>query len=798
MSNLTSVIEESFSQYSAAVIQSRALVDARDFLKPSARQIFYSMLERKLTHKNGYKKTANAVGMAMADYYIHGDSSCEGIIMRAGQGFTQRYPLVEIKGNGGSLIQSGNWAAMRYTESRLGPVMTDLFLDIEKDTISEWRDNYDNTKKYPSVLPSKGFYNIVNGTGGIAVGLASSIPQFNIKDVNKALETLLLNPNATFDEIYCPPDFATGAYLINEDEVKNTLKYGSKKLAKAQDEAGAACKLRAKIEYNDKEHCLIVTEIPYGVYTNTICGQLEALIEDEEINPGIDRFNDLTGVNPNIKIYLKKGIDAGRVIKSLYKNTFLQYHYSINMTMLDKGRFPKVFTWKEALQSHIDHEIEVYERGFKFDLNKIKFRIHIIDGLLICMASIDEVVQTIKSSNSTADASQKLQSLYLLDADQAKAVLDMKLSRLAHLEVEKLKNEKSELEAEAARIENILNDKNLFNQELINTWRALATKYGDEHRTQIIKVAEDKEEKEIEDVVPEDCVVIMSQAGSIKRIPTKSFKTQNRNGKGVKNEDSAILDSISTNTIDTLMFFTNTGKMHRLIVDDIPEGTNVSKGIPVGTFIELEKGEQVIAMTSLYRKSKAKYVVFITREGMIKKTEIDEYMKVKKKKGIQAIKLKDGDSIATVTFLNDEELILLTKSGMSIHFETANISPIGRVTAGVKSIKLVDGDYVLCGLPVHKYTDYVALFTSKGYGKKVAISEFPLQGRVGRGVCAYKSDNILGELVGGAMVCDNDNVLLIGKPNSICISATDVPALSRTGQGNIMIKNSNIVKAVKL
>jgi DNA gyrase subunit A len=421
MSNLKPIIEDSMIQYSGAVLQNRALIDVRDGLKPSARQIFYSMLTRKLTHDKPYKKTANAVGMAMADFYIHGDSSCEGVIMRAGQPFAMRYPLVDVKGNAGSLIESGNWAAMRYTESRLSKISNILFTDINKDTIEEWRDNYDNTKQYPSVLPSKGFYNVCNGSQGIGIGMASSIPQYNLKEMNQALEHLLLNPNCDFEDIYIAPDFATGAILLNEDEVKDSMRAGT----------GFACKLRSIVDYDKKENCFIVTEIPYSVYTNTICGELEEIINSEE-NPGIERFNDLTGKTPLIKIYLTKRTNPDKVLKYLYKETSLQYYYSINFTMLDMGRFPRVFTWKEMLQAHIDHEKEVYRRGFEFDLKKITDRLHIIEGLLICLANIDEVVHTIKTSKSAVTAAAALKERFLLDDAQTKAILDMKLSRLAH------------------------------------------------------------------------------------------------------------------------------------------------------------------------------------------------------------------------------------------------------------------------------------------------------------------------------------------------------------------------------
>jgi DNA gyrase subunit A len=424
-----------------------------------------------------------AIGDAMKHFYIHGDSSCEGIIMRAGQPFAMRYPLIEVKGNGGTLLSSGNWAAPRYTDARLSKLAAYLFDDIEKDTIDDWRDNYADNEQYPAVLPTKGFYNLVNGSSGIGIGMACSIPQYNIKELNNALIHLIDNPDCDFEEIYCAPDFATGGILYNEEDVKRSMKDGT----------GFACKLRSVVEFDPKERCFVVTEIPYGVYTNTINGQLEEIVNGED-NPGIERFNDLTGAKPLIKIYLGKKANPDRVLKYLFKNTFLQYHYGINFTMLDNGRFPKVFGWKEMLQAHIDHEKEIYRRSFQFDLNKIKHRIHIIDGLLICMASIEEVVQTIRNSASSAAASTALQTKFLLDAEQAKAVLDMKLSRLAHLEVQKLQSERKELEDKAAAIEKILNDEELFKEEIKKGWREVAAKFGDARRTKILNLSKDDEE----------------------------------------------------------------------------------------------------------------------------------------------------------------------------------------------------------------------------------------------------------------------------------------------------------------
>lgn len=794
--SMLDIIKESFGQYAGAVAQSRAFVDVRDGLKPSARQINYCLYTDKFLPTKPFKKTLKAIG-SIARTYIHGDASAEGIIMRSGQPFAMRYPLMEVEGNGGNLIETGNWAAPRYTGARLSSFGALMFDGIDKDTIDDWRDNYDDTEKYPAVLPTKGFYNLVNGTSGIGVGVSSSIPQFNLRDMNRALETLLLNPAATFEEIYCRPDFATGGYLINEKEVKETLKYGSKKLAKESGEEGASCKLRAKIDFSEKENALIVTEIPYSVYTNTICGQLEAILDSDE-NPGIDRFNDLTGEQPLIKIYLKKGINSKMVMKYLYKNTSLQYHFAINMTMLDMGKYPKVFTWKEALQAHIDHEKIVYRKSFEYDLKKIEYRIHIIDGLLICLASIDEVIQTIKTSSSTENAKENLISNYLLDEAQAKAVLDMKLARLARLEVEKLENEKNELTIEANKIKEILSNEELFNNELIKTWREMSNKYGDDYRTKIINISsEDKLDKEIETIEAKDVVVVVSKDGVAKRVPKTSFRTQKKGGKGVKSKDDTILDVIKTNTIDTLVIFTSAGKMYQTLVDNLPETTNAGKGIPLKVLVQMEDSESVVAVTSLHRKKLPKYIIFITKQGMIKKSLLEDYMKSNKAKGIIATKVKDGDEVVEILFQDEEDIIFITKGGKSLRLSSKSINAIGRQTLGVIGVKLDEDDEIVSALSVHKETDCLAMISTKGMGKKVSLSEFPVQGRGGRGVICYKSSDVNGYIVGAEMVSDEDMILICGTTN-ICISATDIPKLGRTAVGNIMTKDNNVVSITKL
>jgi len=765
MADLKKVIEDAFIQYAGSVLQSRALVDARDCLKPSARQIFYSMKLHKFTHDKPFQKTPNPIGAALADFYIHGDTSAEAIMMRASQKFAMRYPLTEVKGNGGMLYGTGTWAAPRYTETRLSALSNYLFQDIDKDTIAEWRDNYDDTKQYPTVLPTKGFFNIVNGTMGIGIGAASSIPQFNIKDINKALETLLLNPNATFNELYCAPDFATGAVLLNENEVKEALKNGQ----------GAACKLRSVVEWDSKERCFVVTQIPYSVYTNTICGELEEICNDELNNPGIDRFNDLTGVDPLIKIYLTKKANPDRVLKYLYKNTSLQYYYGINMTMLDNGRFPRVFTWKEALQAHVDHEKVVYRRGFEFDLNKIEKRIHILDGLLICIAAIDEVVHTIKSATSTAAASKELQTRFLLDEEQAKAVLDMKLSRLANLEVKKLEDEREKLKSEAARIRNILDNEDLFNQELINGWHEVSQKFGDARRTQIMNI-----ESENDDVIEKKQLSLsFTNKGAVFVTETSALYSQRRNGIGTKfklEKDEFMVDNLVGDNTDTILFFTKKGMYYHMKLGAF----NIGEKQYLSNYMVTD---DVSAAALVNLKNMDKYIVFITKNGIIKKSKFSEY-NLSRNTGAQALKLDAGDEIASILFINDERIGILSREGQFIMIDSKPIKSIGRLTRGIIGMKLMPSDYIVSARAIPK--DATALFSisSDGSGKSTSIKEFTLTNTNTKGVKIQKSDAMCDFLP----ITTQSDVLINSNTTQIRVRINDIPLLSRGTQGSKIIK----------
>ena len=778
MAELKPIIKQSMTQYAGAVLQSRALVDVRDCLKPSARQIFFCMDKYKYTANKPFQKTMAAIGDAMKHFYIHGDSSCEGIIMRAGQPFAMRYPLVEVDGNGGTLLASGNWAAPRYTETRLSKLSAYLFADIDKDTIDDWRDNYADNEQYPAVLPTKGFYNLVNGTSGIGIGMACSVPQYNIKELNNALIHLIDNPDCDFNEIYCAPDFATGAILYNESDVKESMKKGT----------GFACKLRSVVEFDSKERCFVVTEIPYGVYTNTICNQLEEIVNGED-NPGIERFNDLTGSTPLIKIYLAKKANPDKVLKYLYKNTFLQYHYGINFTMLDNGRFPRVFGWKEMLQAHIDHERVVYRRAFEFDLNKIKARIHIIDGLLICMARIEEVVQTIRNSASTAEASTALQANFLLDEVQAKAVLDMKLSRLAHLEVKKLENERAELVVKAEAIEKILNNEELFKEEIKKGWREVADKFGDARRTKILNIAkEDEEPTEICSLQ-----ISMTNRNNLYLSEVSTLYKQKRGGVGSKAKLEAgeyVIHSEQIESNEEIAFFTHSGDFYHYPAAALPVGERIA----IESLFGLSGGERIVAISSFNKRKAEKNIIFFTKNGIVKKSELSEY-NLKRSGSLKAINLDSNDEIASILFIDNEDVGIMTELGNFIRITTKDIRPIGRVAKGIRGIKLNDGDVVCCAYPIGSDAQYIISVTSSGLFKKTPISEFTVQGKNTKGTKIHKltgKDRMADFVSLGA----ETEILVASSKSCIKLSINDVPTLSRVTQGAKAIKISETDKII--
>lgn len=773
--NLTPIIEQSFTQYAGAVLQSRALVDVRDCLKPSARQIFYSMWRNKYIHSKPYEKTNAPMGDAMKDFYIHGNASCVGIMMRAAQDFSMRVPLCEVQGNCGTLISSGNWASERYTSTRLAEIADYLFANIDKETIDEWRDNYADNLQYPAVLPSKGYYNLVNGSSGIAVGMSASLPAFNLREMNEMLIRLLENPDLSAKEAVILPDFPTGAILLNRDEVIESLLNGR----------GKACKLRSVVSFDVKERCLIVSEIPYGTYTNTICGQLSEILESDE-NPGIERFNDLTGKTALIKIYLTKTANPDKVLKYLYKNTSLQSYYSINMTMLDKGKYPKVFSLKEAMMEFLAHQKDVYTRGFQFDLKKIIDRLSIIDGLIRAYNQIEEVIQTIKKSADSKSASVALQKLLSINERQAKAILDLKLARLSHLDIDKLLKEQSELEVEKARIEAILADESLLKKEIEKGLREVMDKFGDDRRTQILNLSADENDEPVE---VKKYQVSLTNQNEIYVSEISSLYSQSRNTVGSKMklaDGEYITYSTSCMTGDVLLFFTRKGQMYARPLSSFE---NEKK-----TYLDFAGDDKVLTLTSYNKTTSARYAMFITKQGFVKKTELKEY-NTNRSGGIKAIEFATGDELVNVLLINEENLALSTKKGQLLIIETNSINAIGRATKGVRGIKLSLGDEVSSARAITSEKEIVVV-SKEGLAKRLSVDELPIQGRYTKGVKAMPEG-----IVDFIALQNERELVVISTSARLRIKVEDLPLQSRTAQGVKTLKLSGkneIIGLVKI
>lgn len=778
--SLKETLEQSFETYAGMTIMQRAICDARDCLKPGARMSMYAQYIEKITPDKPYKKSQKSVAAAMDHFYVHGDLSLYPLFARLGKPFAMRYMLEDFQGNTGTIEESANEAASRYTEMRLSPISMNLFTNIEKDTIAKWHDNYTGEEQYPAVLPSVGFYNIVNGTSGIATAISSSIPQFNLREVNEAMIKLLWNREVPFEEIYCAPDFCTGGIILNASEVKESMQVGS----------GFACKMRSVVEYDNKENCIVIKEVPYGVYTETIRKQLSKIVESDE-NPGIERFLDQSGTFALIKIFIGKKANPDKVIRYLYKNTSIQYHYPINMIMLDKGKTPKVFGWREALQAHLDHEIEVYTNAYKFDIKKIDDRLHILEGLTIALANIDEVVQTIKSAPSAQAARQLLVQKFYLDDIQAKHILDMKLSRLAKLEVEKLKNEINSLLAERERIAAILDDENLLKKEVEKGLAAVAKKYGDARRTKVIDLEKETEEEPTE---VRQLQISLTSQNSVFVTETSTLYTQKRGGVGNKlkmNEGEYVISSITVASNEVLLFFTKSGNVVHCAASTLP----LNDKIHIQTLVNISNDEEVCAMTSASKKPTAPYILFFTKNGLIKKSEIGEY-NMTRKGALKALTLDEGDEIVNVIFTNNDRVGILTELGNFIIIETGDVRPIGRVAKGVRAIKLNDGDNVISARAIPEGVTYLVSISGAGLFKKTGVNEFSVQGRGTKGSKIQKLNE--GDWMADFYPMTNQSELLVAATHA-CIKLTtnDVPTLSKGTLGNKSIKlnpTNNVVR----
>lgn len=765
--------------YGLGVNSDRSIPDAKSGLKPVARRILYDAFITGAISSKPHVKSARVVGDTMGRLHPHGDSSIYGAMMRLSQNWVMRYPLIDIHGNNGNILGDGP-AASRYTEARLTKLSEDGLLKNIKKGVVDTMPNYDETEEEPITLPAV-FPNLLcNPNEGIGWAMGCSWAPHNLNEVAAAINEVLDGG----DPQLLAPDFPTGGVIINKDDIPAIVKTGR-----------GTVKVRGR--YKIEKQNIIFYEIPYGTRLESLMEEIGKLSDEGKLAHISDIRNETGKKGLRLVIQVERGTNPESVVLSLFNRTSLQSNFSYNqVALIDKT--PTELNLRGAINIYINHNLDCIRRETQFDLTRAENRLHIVEGLLIALEDINNVIDLIKKSESAAAAQQNLIEKYKLSETQAKAILDMKLARLAKLEKVELESEKAELTSTITDLKDILAREERQKEILKTRLAEIVKKYGDARRTDVLQLELPKEEKEIAEVVPEDVVVVATKSGLVKKVPLSNFKVQRKGGKGVKSQDDVLLDVIKTNTVDTLIIFTSSGKMYRTVVDNIPNGTNTTKGVSFNELVKLGNEEEVIAISSLHRKTMPKYAIFVTKNGVIKKSYLEEYTKTNRNTGISALNLKEGDSVVDIIFQDDEDMIIITKEGMSIKFTTKDIAAIGRVAAGVRGIKLNEGDEVVAALPIHKETDSVAIFTSAGMGKKVSIKEFPIQTRGGKGTIVYKPSEATGKVVGAAMVSDEDNLLLCGTKSNICISAKEIPLIGKTGLGNIMVKNNKVTSITKL
>lgn len=769
-----------FIEYAVAVNTDRAIPDAKSGLKPVAKRILFSAYEHGQSSNKPHVKCANIVGNTMAELHPHGDTSIYGALVRLSQNWVMRYPLIDFHGNNGNIAGDGP-AHYRYTEARLPKLVEDGMLAGLKKKNVDFMLTYDEANEEPVTLPAI-FPNLLcNPNTGIGVAMACNWLPHNLNEVAQAINDYLDGK----EPMLPGPDFPTGGLIINQNDLPNIIKTGH-----------GSVKVRGKYKIDKRQ--IVFYEIPYGVSTESLLAEIGKACEAKEIEGITDIRDESNKKGLRIVFECSKDIAPEAVVMQLFAKTDLQTSISYNqVALIDKT--PTELGLKDCIKIYVEHNIDCICREAKFDLEKALARKEIVDGLIKALEDIDNVIAIIKKSESAAKAKIALMEAYKFTDAQAQAIVDMKLGRLANLEKIELQEERKELEDKINHLNSLISSHDLQEKELRSRLATIVKKYGDARRTEITQIDIKPEEKEKANIIPEDVAVIVSQNGEIKRIPAASFKIQKRKGKGVKTEDKAIMTAFATNTLDTLLIFTSKGKMYRTVVNNIPAGTSTSKGTPISTLIKLDDvSEKVVAVTSLATGTDAKYILFVTKNGMLKKSALEEYFKTKRNCGIIAINLKDGDSIASIAFVNDEDIVLASKKGFASHIKTSDIAPTGRVTLGVKGMKLEDKDCILSAMVVENENEDIATFLSSGEGKRVSLKELPPQGRNGKGLTIFKPQGSE-ELINVLLVTDENNLLIIGKPNSICISAKDLPVMStRTAKGNLLIENSKIVSVTKI
>ena len=792
--DLQKTMEKSYIDYAMSVIASRALPDVRDGLKPVQRRVLYSMIELNNGPDKPHRKCARIVGDTMGKYHPHGDSSIYGALVNMAQDWSTRYPLVDGHGNFGSVDGDGA-AAMRYTEARLSKISMEMLADINKNTV-DFQPNFDETEREPVVLPSRYPNLLVNGTSGIAVGMATNIPPHNLREVINAVVKIIDNiieedRETTIEElleIVKGPDFPTGATILGTRGIEEAYRTGRGKI-----------RVRAvtNIETlpNGKSR-IIVTELPYLVNKARLIEKIAELVRDKKID-GITDLNDHSSrEGMRICIDLRRDANANVVLNQLYKHTQLQDTFGVIMLCLvsvNGSLQPKVLTLPEMLKQYLAHQEDVVTRRTKYDLNKAQERAHILEGLLKALDNIDEVIRIIRAARNVQIAKQELMDRFELTDVQAQAIVDMRLRALTGLEREKLEAEYAELMERIRKLQAILADRNTLLRVIREEILAIAEKYGDDRRTAI---GFDAYDISMEDMIPrENTVITMTKLGYIKRMTVDNFRSQNRGGRGIKGmqtlDDDYIEELMMTTTHHYVMFFTNTGRVYRLKAYEIPEAGRTARGTAIINLLQLMPGERITAVIPISKFEEGHYLMMATRKGLVKKTPIQDYANVRKV-GLAAIALRDDDELIEVKATDDKkDVILVTKYGQCIRFKETDVRSTGRVSMGVRGINLLDGDEVVA-MQLNTQGYYLLVVSENGMGKRTSVSEFTCQNRGGKGVKCYKITEKTGNVIGAKAVNEENEIMMITTEGIIIrLQCSDISILGRITSGVKLINLSN-------
>ena len=789
-------MKTSYIDYAMSVIVGRALPDVRDGLKPVNRRILYGLSALGITPDKPHKKSARIVGEVMGKYHPHGDSSIYDAMVKMAQVFSTRYPLVDGHGNFGSVDGDGA-AASRYTEARMSPFSLQMVRDIGKETV-DFTDNYDGEEQEPVVLPSRVPNLLINGSNGIAVGMATSIPPHNLGETIDACVKMIDDDECTVDDlikIIKAPDFPTGAQIIGKEGAREAYRTGTGKvLVRSECEIEEGSRGRTRI---------VVSSIPYQVNKARLIESMAALVKDKKVE-GISNIQDESARgNLRIVIDLKKDVNPNVILNRLYKHTQLQTSYSMIMLALVNGE-PKILNLYQILDEYLKHQKEVVTRRTRFDLRKAEERAHILEGYVIALDNIDEVIKVIRSAYN--DAKEKLMIRFSLSEAQAQAILDMRLARLQGLEREKIEEELAELRKRIAYFKELLADEKKLMGVIKDELLEIKKKYGDKRRTKLVNGDGELDEEALID--EEDVAITLTHMGYIKRVPENTYKAQRRGGKGIlgltTRDSDFVKDLIITSTHDDLLFFTDMGKVYKMKGYEVPEASRTAKGTPVINFLNLNSGEKVSAVIPVKEFSQDNYLVMITRNGTIKKTPMSEFDSIRKN-GLIAINLKDGDKLISVSQSNgDENIYVITKLGKAIAFNENDVRSMGRNAAGVRAINLDYGDEVVSMELDIDGTREMLVVSENGFGKRTSLDEYRLQTRGGKGIATYDKSKFskTGTLVGGMLVRDENEVMLINSNGVIIrIRAEEISKSGRTTQGVKIMKveeDSHIVSLAKV